>query len=338
MNSYFETRKNSKTGKEEKVEVIEFSVEDWENKVLPDDCIAGRFPRVDENCKYLGETYLSEKEYEKIIYWKEYWKNVDGALGTMAMFFSNDYARSNNKMRLLQTTISSYESLLFEEKLPLTHKVKNQNPPIENHPSYSIEDIILTRKLYDRLIVQGAGGYQVKRDSKDYQMHVNTEAVAKFYDWLKEIKKRLQSQWRSKHILSPDINDLFEENGKNIKQVKKKLPKQTEVETKNAPKKFSEYLLHAEKIKLADALKENFNTRKGKTYHLMLKALAEKKIFSFVNGERAAVYESMKIFFNKEIGSRQSIFSFKYEPHKHETDYKATLVKVDSILSALKKQ
>lgn len=111
----------------------------------------------------------------------------------------------------------------------------------------------------------------------------------------------------------------------------------TQSKTKNPViKNFPEYLLHANKSILASKLKSEFSSEKGKGMHLMLKALEERKNFSYGNKQRKNIFNSMRIYFNRNIGTYQSIFDFKYSKDKDELDYNSILQKVDFILANLK--
>ena len=235
---------------------------------------------------------------------------------------------------------SGYESFLSEFK-KVYKKSKAQFKIIRGNEAYAeycrIKNIPPDKKLY---LLKKWYLNTVKRKneewkiSEQYDSEISNDVVEETVIMNEE--NRISQNLASQCTMSQKV--IYNAYLKFLKDKKEKLKneKQT-LNDKTHQKTFPEYLLHTEKIKLADDLKEKFNAGKGKTYYLMLKALEEKKIFAFVNGEKAEVYESMKIFFNRAIGSRPSIFNFNYEPRKHEADYKATLEKVDFILSALVK-
>ena len=105
----------------------------------------------------------------------------------------------------------------------------------------------------------------------------------------------------------------------------------------NEPKHFNEYLLHDSSIKLAEALKNEFKTEKGKGLALMLKALEENhSIIHFEYGKKKEIFNCMKTFFKRDIGARQGLTDFKYIDHKHGTEYKATIKRIDQLLRNIK--
>ncbi|KAF0202240.1 MAG: hypothetical protein FD170_1966 [Bacteroidetes bacterium] len=111
-----------------------------------------------------------------------------------------------------------------------------------------------------------------------------------------------------------------------IKAPVKKLPAKT----------FPDYILHPQKKRIAEALKDTFTGEKGKTIRLMIEVLKNQPqpLITYDNRQRQKIFDAMKLFFNWDIGSKQSIFDYKR--FNDETDYKAIEVKVLYILKSIK--
>jgi len=98
---------------------------------------------------------------------------------------------------------------------------------------------------------------------------------------------------------------------------------------------FPEYILHPEHERIAEALKTTFRGEKGKAIRLMLDVLADqpKPLITYENRQRKKIFEAMKLYFNRDIGSRQSIFDYKR--NNDMTDYKAIETRVLYILKSI---
>lgn len=98
-------------------------------------------------------------------------------------------------------------------------------------------------------------------------------------------------------------------------------------------KKFYEYILHKDKISIANNLKKEFDGTKGKTIKLMLLALKEKELIIIENRQLKNVFFSLEKFFRNYIGTYTSINDFKYVEQKHSKDYEAILLLVEKCIS-----
>ena len=100
----------------------------------------------------------------------------------------------------------------------------------------------------------------------------------------------------------------------------------------NAGSFFKNPVVDAE---LAEKLKTEFNTETGKGIRLMIESLQahEPKLLSIENRQRKAIYTALKIFFNRDIGTRQSIFDYKFDRITDEIDFSAIRLKLNFILN-----
>ncbi len=102
-------------------------------------------------------------------------------------------------------------------------------------------------------------------------------------------------------------------------------------------KTFPKYLLHPKREQLAIALKNEFITEKGKGVHLMIKVLtdATPPLLSIENRKRKAIHEALTSFFDRDIGSYQSIFNFIYIAQKHSADLQSIEDRIQFILESI---
>lgn len=84
----------------------------------------------------------------------------------------------------------------------------------------------------------------------------------------------------------------------------------------NQTKGFTAYLLHAQKEKLADSIRTEFSTEKSKSIRYLLEALAQSQppLITIIDGEKKALYNSMKEYFKRDIGTYNSIFQCNFNP------------------------
>jgi hypothetical protein len=105
-------------------------------------------------------------------------------------------------------------------------------------------------------------------------------------------------------------------------------------------KKFPMYLLHNKRELLADKLKTEFSTERGKGIRLLIKALQtnQPQLINIENRQRTAIYNAMKQYFNRDIGTYQSIFDYKVGIHNDEPDFNAIKLKLDFVLKSVKNE
>lgn len=101
-------------------------------------------------------------------------------------------------------------------------------------------------------------------------------------------------------------------------------------------KLFHEYLCHDERKKLAEQLRTNFNTEIGKSIRLMLEELIEMQFLAIENRGKKSFYNALKEFFDRDIGSYQSIFDYKLNHDSDKDEIKNIKTKLNFILTNLK--
>ena len=102
---------------------------------------------------------------------------------------------------------------------------------------------------------------------------------------------------------------------------------------------FPDYLLYVDKLKLAERLKSEFKIEKGKNIRLLIEALRRNTPPLIAIGARQnkKFYGAMKTFFNRDIGTYQSIFDLKIENPDRDPDFKGVNDKIEFILKSIKK-
>jgi len=102
-------------------------------------------------------------------------------------------------------------------------------------------------------------------------------------------------------------------------------------------KLFHEYLLHEKNEQLAEGLKKEFSKDRGKKLRLMIEALKliQPPLFTLIPGEKKSLYNSLKNYFNKDIGTYNSIFLCDFESEKDKSDIDSVLIRVNHVLSKL---
>jgi hypothetical protein len=100
-------------------------------------------------------------------------------------------------------------------------------------------------------------------------------------------------------------------------------------------KPFADYLIHNDKNALAVKLKDEFKTEKGKAIHLLLLALQDNNLITIESREGKNIYTALQAFFDREIGSYQSVHDFKYSEFKHKGDLISVSKRLTKILSGL---
>ena len=126
-----------------------------------------------------------------------------------------------------------------------------------------------------------------------------------------------------------DINNVLIDLA--IENVKKRNEK-----SKKPFKTFPEYILHKKNDEFAELLKNEFNIERGKSLKLMIDVLIKKEMFTIENRQRENIYNAMKEYFNRDIGTKQSIFDYKYE-QKGNPDFESIELRIDNLLDTINK-
>jgi hypothetical protein len=99
-------------------------------------------------------------------------------------------------------------------------------------------------------------------------------------------------------------------------------------------KSFSGYLLHERREELAEKLKSEFSDEKGKGIRLLIEALAEHRLIAVENRQRTNIYNALKTFFARNIGSYQSIFSYPFDMVSDRKDLESIRTRLGFVLKS----
>ena len=102
-------------------------------------------------------------------------------------------------------------------------------------------------------------------------------------------------------------------------------------------KSFADYLLHEKRYKMADEIKKEFSTEKGKAIRLLLHVLENSNPAFITIGYRQAkeVRKAMSDFFGRNIGKYQSVFDYKVDVKLDQRDLENISTRLNHILSKL---
>lgn len=103
----------------------------------------------------------------------------------------------------------------------------------------------------------------------------------------------------------------------------------------NSNNLFASLLLYNQKEKLAQKLKEVFSTETGKSIRLLLIALEthNPQLITVGNRKLKQTYNAIKCFFNRDIGTYQSVSNYKYDPIKDKPDLESIQQKLYHCIS-----
>ncbi len=101
-------------------------------------------------------------------------------------------------------------------------------------------------------------------------------------------------------------------------------------------KSFHDYILHSQRIKIAEAIRQDFFAEKGKNIRLMLYVLENHNppLITISFGQAKIIYNAMKLYFNWEIGSYQSIFNQKTQLITEAIDIDKISTRINHILNS----
>jgi len=102
-------------------------------------------------------------------------------------------------------------------------------------------------------------------------------------------------------------------------------------------KTFPEYILHEKNKEIAKLIKSEFSTEKGKSIRLIIEVLIKKKMFTIENRQRQKIYDAMKKYFDRDIGTKQSIFDPSINEKSDRLDFESIELKINFILSRINK-
>lgn len=135
--------------------------------------------------------------------------------------------------------------------------------------------------------------------------------------------------------LNEDLQAVVE-NKKPLIQTLTEKPSKNSIEEGKA---FPDYLLHENKIKLAEAIKKEFSTEKGKFIRILLEAMEvyDPPLISIGSRQGKELYDSLKLFFNRNIGRYQSVFGYTINEDKDQADIDRVTIRLNHLLRIVEK-
>jgi len=102
-------------------------------------------------------------------------------------------------------------------------------------------------------------------------------------------------------------------------------------------KTFPEYLLHSKNEKLAEELKKQFSTGKGKTIWIMIEGLKQTKppMLTLNYGENNAFLAALVEYFKRDIGTYTSVFNSSFDKMNEKSNIDNAITKINHVLSTL---
>jgi hypothetical protein len=136
-------------------------------------------------------------------------------------------------------------------------------------------------------------------------------------------------------FLNEDLSSAFEDE-KPVTQTKKEKPAK---KNNDDGKTFPDYLLHEKKIKLAEAIKKEFSTEKGKAIRILLGAMEvyDPPLISIGSRQTKEIYMSLASFMNRDIGSYQSVIDYPFDEETDKVDINNVTVRLNHLLKMIEK-
>lgn len=139
-------------------------------------------------------------------------------------------------------------------------------------------------------------------------------------------------------FLETDLLSYYNMNWEELmvdENIQPKLPLNLDTDSKTQASLFTSLLLHEQKEILAQKLKEVFPTETGKSIRLLLHALEtyNPPLITVGNRKLKQTYNAMSAFFNRNIGSYQSLSSYKYDETKDKPDFESIQQKLSHCMS-----
>ena len=175
-------------------------------------------------------------------------------------------------------------------------------------------------------------GWLIEKYGDDYISHPRLDKLAELNNLSgKSTEQGSRTFFSNRLILLSKIYCL-ELNNK-LKTAANPLPLQSSKPTKKA-KEFPAFLIHNQRIKLAEALRTEFSLEKGKGIRLMIEALKAHtpSLITYGDREKKALHEAMKNYFNSNIGTSNSIFQCDYYPDRDRESLNGASARIDHIL------
>jgi hypothetical protein len=102
-------------------------------------------------------------------------------------------------------------------------------------------------------------------------------------------------------------------------------------------KLFPDYLLHGKREQLAEKIRREFATEKGKGIRLLVEALQSNTptLLNIENRQRKAIYTAIEAYFNRNIGTYQSVFGYALNSTKDKPDFDSIKQKLSFVLKSI---
>lgn len=256
---------------------------------------------VEYNLKFNGLEKIKEELF------KSYSSIIEARFSLMKAAFESALIGSIDPIVLIKYEIQNVENIIHKgENSDII--LKDQSVLFQLNPAkINIIYHKLVRGLESVLVEE----YVSDLARNDYDDLINTKAILKYKDYLSGLN------------LEKTLSEV---------QVKKNETDTSKLQSIT----FPECLLHPLRDILAARLKAEFRTEKGKGIRLMLEALIshDPQLLIIENRQRKATFEALKLYFNRHIGSYQSIFDPK---DIDEVNLKNITTKLKFILESIEK-
>ena len=123
------------------------------------------------------------------------------------------------------------------------------------------------------------------------------------------------------------------------KPLKLTLMENTSKKSEEQGKAFPDYLLHENKKRLADAIKEEFSTEKGKAIRIILEAMEayDPPLISISSRQAKELYKSLSLFMNRDIGTYQGVFGYPFDKETDKADIDSVTIRLNHLLRIVEK-
>lgn len=178
-------------------------------------------------------------------------------------------------------------------------------------------------------------GWLIEKYGDDYISHPRLDNLAGLNNLRgQSAEKGSRTFFSNRLILLSKIYCLELTN--KLKTAANPLPLLSSKPTKNA-KKFPAFLIHQQREKLAEALRTEFYTEKGKAIRLVIEALKDHTptLIAYHDREKKALYESMKVYFNRDIATYNAVFQCDYCPERDRESFNSVSARIDHTLQSL---
>ncbi len=135
--------------------------------------------------------------------------------------------------------------------------------------------------------------------------------------------------------LNEDLQEVVEIK-KSLIQAK---TENTAKKSKKQSKAFPDYLLHENKFKLSEAVKEEFSTEKGKAIRIMLEAMEayQPPLISISSRQAKELHKSLGLFMNRDIGTYQGVFGYTINKTTDRADIDSVTIRLNHLLKMIEK-